>query len=244
MRYILLLITFFAANQTKAQEFSFSLKGGINNTHPRIISTQLYNDHTFSDNYGWQAAAGAEYETGFKFYIYTGAGFAQRGYQDYIERFDTLFTTTYRPLFVNIPFGIGYKKKLNEKYNLRLFGGTNVQLGVGGKIKTEEAFYFSTDPENGQFELRTTDVSSRKIKFGDRNKKTIGYDYAIANWGFQMGTALELTRVAELEFIFDLGLNNILPGKKYTSEIQKMNIMELNLKIDFPNDYLNKHAKK
>lgn len=241
MRYFLLILGIFVSGSLMAQTFTYSVKAGVNATNVRVIDTD-YPEFKYSNNIGWQAGANVEYMTGFQFYLYTGAGLTQRGYQNYKVRFDTLTTNTYRPMFLAIPFGIGYRMPLSENYSLKLFGGTNVHLGLGGKITTDKAYY--AEEGNNEYKLVDIETERRDIRYGDRNRKTTGYDYAIGNWGFQFGTAIELNKIAELEFQYHVGLNNFLPGKKSTPEIQKMNIVEANIKIDFPNAYFSKHLKK
>lgn len=248
MRYLLLALIIFSANIGKAQEFTYNLYGGANYTHLRIIKTD-YKNYKYSGNIGWQAGAGTEFHPAlFNYFLYLNVGAKHLSYdRDTLQTADSVNSYGLRPLFLDIPFGIGFNFPMSDKYTFKIFGGINTLIGLGGKLKTWEFYYPNpnidpNNPNNGKLQKKLKEETS--LNYGDRNRKGYIFNYATTNWSFQLGTGIDLNRKAEIAVVYNAGLTNILPGKDLTNEIQKTGILEVNLKIDFPNDYLNKGNSK
>ncbi len=251
MRYILFVIVFFVANSLCAQEtknqFTYKIYGGVNDTHIKVVRTDFKN-YKYSDGIGWQAGIATEYQPLlFNYFLYINVGLKNFGYsRDTIYTSDTVLSYNLKPLFLDVPFGIGFRFPLkNTKYTFKVYGGINTLVGLGGKLQTLQLYYnnLNIDP-NLPTGLQKRLLSETGLNFGDRNKKTFIFDYATTNWSLQLGTGIDLKRTAELSLFYNVGLTNVLPGRNITNEIQKLRVLELNLKIDFPNDVLNKHVAK
>lgn len=249
MRYIFFVLIILFSNAVAAQ-FTFNAKVGINGMHVRVASTKIP-DYRYSDGLGWQVGGNVEYQTSSQlgFFLYMGAAFRHSG-NDRDSAFAALDTGnvySYRPNFVAIPYGIGYKFPLkNKDMRLKVYVGLQPQIGVGGKLKTYQLYYNNPfiDP-NASTELQKTLSDNRKINFGDNaSSKKFSFDYAIANWGVQTGIGLDLVKMGEIELLYSHGFTNALPGRRKTLEIAKFSFLDLNLKLDLPNKAINKHLAK
>lgn len=232
----------------KAQ-FSFNANAGANYSYAHI-TTSAQNNSKFRGGFGWQFGASTEYTTGFGYFLYMGANLAQRNYKrDSAYNTDTVYSYKYRPLFVNIPFGIGFKKPITQSLSLKFYMGLNTQVGIAGKIQREKSFYGNTftDP-NYKGELITISDPKTNIKYGDKGSKKAAkpspYTFAVANWGINPGIGIDFMNSAELKLSYSYSFTNFLPGKKSTVEIYKLRMVELNLKVDYPNAYYNTKVKK
>ncbi len=239
MRYLFLLLFFFITGSAMAQ-FSFNGKVGINDMHVRVSQTKIP-DYQYSDQLGWQVGANVEYQTSSQigFFLYIGAAFRHAGFdRDSAFANDTAYLYSFRPNFLCLPFGAGYKFPLpNKDLQLKVYLGINPQIGVGGKLKTYQLYYNNPfiDP-NAPTDLQKTLYSKRKVDFGDNaSSKKFAYDFAAANWGVQLGAGLDLKNIGEVELLYSHGFTNALPGKRKATEIAKFSFIDLNFKIDIPN---------
>ena len=249
MRYLFLILSFLTFGTAMAQ-FTFNGKVGVNGMHVRVSKTKIP-DYKYSNGLGWQIGANVEYQTSSQlgFFLYMGAAFRHSA-NDRDSSFaavDTGNLYRYKPNFLCIPYGIGYKFPLkNPDLKLKVYVGLNPQIGVGGKIKRYQVYY--NDPNinpNASKDLQKILYDTKKLTFGDKAaSKQFSYDYATANWGFQTGIGLDLSKTAEIELMYTNSFTNGLPGKRRSDEIAKFSFLDLNFKIDFPNAALKKYIDK
>lgn len=246
MRFILLLLlVILGANTIKAQEqFTRNIYAGANYNNLSVKRTSL-NNYKYTSNVGWQAGIGTQFKPVlFNYFLYLNVGLKHLSYdRDTTYSADTVSSYALRPLFLDVPFGIGFRFPLkNQKYIFKVYGGMDVLLGLGGKLKTLQLYYDNPniDP-NSTSGLKKRVISETSLNYGDRNKKTYIFDYATSNWSFQLGAGLDISKIAELALVYNIGLTNILPGGNITDEIQKMQVVELNVKLDFPSNIFSNH---
>src|SRR6185369_17047419 len=94
--------------------------------------------------FGWQAGVGTDYHTVFGYFLYMGAGLRRETWErDSLSHYfqDTVYEYHYSPLFLALPFGIGYQFPLDKKLSLKVYGGLNVQVGLAGNVKKNVLFY-------------------------------------------------------------------------------------------------------
>lgn len=245
MRYFLVALCICVAMFAKAQ-FSFNANAGSNYSYVHITTTAAANSK-FRGGFGWQLGAGTEYKTGFGYFLYVGANFASRNYKrDSAYNEDTVYTYSYHPLFINIPFGVGYKYPINKNLNLKFYVGLNTQVGAAGKIRKEKTFYSNPniDP-NADGSLVTETVDKVPIQFGDKvSRKGRQYNFSVSNWGINPGIGLDFQNSFEAKLSYSYSFTNFLPGKRAAAENYKLRMVELNLKMDFPNQWYSAHKKK
>ena len=228
-------------------QFTFNGKVGVNMMHVRVNKTKIP-DYNYSNGIGWQLGATAEYQTSSQlgFFLYMGANF-RHSVNDKDSSFaaiDTGNIYSYRPNFLCIPYGIGYKFPLkNPDLQFKVYAGLNTQLGIGGKIRKYSVFYI--DPlgnPNASTDLQKILKGKKRISYGDKaQSKDFSYDYATANWGIQFGAGIDLTKTAEVELLYCHEFTNGLPGKRRTDEVAKFSFLDLNFKIDLPNKVIAKY---
>lgn len=244
MRYFLAAMCLCVSIFSKAQ-FTFNANAGANYSYVHITSSQAQ-DNSFRGGLGWQFGAGTEYNTRFGYFLYIGANLAQRSYKrDSAYYTDTVYTYKYRPLFLNIPFGIGFQKPLDDKLNLKFYMGVNTQVGLAGKIQRDKTYYGNvfTDPDYKGGLITEADPKTA-IKYGDKGTKKptkpSAYNFAVSNWGINPAIGIDFMHSAELKLSYSYGFTNFLPGKKLSTEIYKLRVVELNLKVNYPNPYYQK----
>ncbi len=248
MRFIIILLAILIVNSAIAQEqFTQKIYAGANYTNLNVKSTNL-NGYKYTSNVGWQAGVGTEFQPAlFNYFLYIDVGVKHLSYdRDTTHSADTVYSYALRPLFLEIPFGIGFKFPLkNQKYIFKVYGGMDVLIGLGGKLKTLQLYYNNPniDP-NSSSDLNKKVIAETSLNYGDRNRSTYIFNYATSNWSFQLGAGLDIKRTGELAVVYNIGLTNILPGGSITDEIQKIQVVELTLKLDFPNDILSKRSAK
>jgi hypothetical protein len=243
MRHLLLMVCICVFGAANAQ-FSFYGQAGANYTDIRITrTTGIEKD---DGGFGWQMIGGLEYHTQFGYFLYMGAGLRHQAYErDSLSYYyqDTVYQYLYRPLFINFPFGIGWKFPLDKNLSLKAYGGMNMQVGLGGSV-TKNVLYYSFDSATNSSSLVREESSKHGIKYGRKTNKQYAYDLANTNWDLQLGVGLTFMNSAEVAVAYHHGFTNFLPNKDQAYEINKMSFIEVNLKFYFPNAYLDERKKK
>ena len=159
MKYLLVMISLcigFAANA----QFSFYGQAGGNYTDIRVTRTTGIEET--KGGFGWQLIGGMEYHTSFGYFLYLGAGLRHQTYErDSLSYYfqDTLYEYHYRPLFISFPYGIGYQFKLEKDLSLKIYGGMNTQVGLGGHV-TKNVLYYNFDSATNSSHLVREDRKS------------------------------------------------------------------------------------
>lgn len=245
MRYLLVALGLCVAFIGKTQ-FSFSGNAGANYSYVHITTTSGANSK-FRGGIGWQLGASTEYKTGFGYFLYLGGNLAQRNYKrDSAYNDDTVYTYNYHPVYLNIPFGIGYSFPLKKELSLKVYAGLNTQIGIGGKIRRDKTYYSNPnlDP-NADGSLITESDEYVPITFGDKvSRKGRQYNFAVGNWGINPGVGLDFMNSGEIKLSYSYSFTNFLPGKRSAAENYKLRMLELNVKINYPNKWYSIHKKK
>src|ERR1700755_46936 len=129
MKYLILLLGIFMTTAIHAQ-FGLYVEGGGNYSALRATRSQGVVD--CKGGYGWQVGFGTEYHTDFGYFLYLGLDLASQNFKKSSTKDTVVSHNTYKPLFVNFPFGIGYQFDLSKDVGFRVYGGINTQVGVGG----------------------------------------------------------------------------------------------------------------
>ena len=243
MKYLLVVI-FFCTCAAAMGQFSFYGQAGAN--HTDIRTTRTTGVEKTSGGFGWQAIGGLQYHTQFGYFLYMGTGLRHQAYErDSLSRYfqDTVYEYQYRPLFINFPFGIGYQFPIQKKLSLKVYGGLNIQVGLGGHV-TKNILYYSYDSTTNSSSLVREESSSHELKYGRASRRQYTYDLANSNWGLHLGVGLNFMNSGEVSIAYSHGFNNFLPNRDVAQEINKMSFIELNLKFYLPNDYLDERKKK
>ncbi|MEO8711753.1 MAG: outer membrane beta-barrel protein [Parafilimonas sp.] len=238
MKYLLVVLGIFVSSLVHAQ-FGFYAEGGLN--YADLHVTRSAGEVTGKGGVGWQVGGGVEYHTQFGYFLYLGTQFASeqfkkdsvsQGFQSVVSNY------TYKPLFVNVPFGIGYQFNLAKDIGFRVYGGLNTQVGVGGKVTRNTNFY-TQDSATGQPIQVRTDNDTHKLNFGRSIQVQSEFRSDLANtvWGLNIGAGLNFSKSIEVAVIYQEGLTNILPGGDAAPEVNKLRSVTVNLKFYFPKNY-------
>src|ERR1041385_8703387 len=119
----------------------------------------------------------------------------------------------------------------------------DMQVGLGGHM-TRNVLYYAYDSSTGSAQLVRTESTTKNIKYGKSIKKQFAYDLANTNWGLHLGVGLNFKNSAEFSVAYFHGFTNFLPEKDIAPEINKMSFLEFNVKLYFPNSYLEERKKK
>ena len=94
--------------------------------------------------------------------------------------------------------------------------------------------------------LDTRYFFSRVVEHWLTNYKIDGFrfDLSNTNWGFNIGAGLNFNKSAEISLLYQRGFTNILPGKDAAPEVNKLGLIQLDLKLYFPKQYYNPHQKR
>jgi Outer membrane protein beta-barrel domain len=246
MKYLFLVLGLIAGTAAMAQTnfFNFYIQGGGNNTDLHIVHTEKI--EKINTGHGWQVLGGLQYNTHFGFFLYFNTGLRQQSYEiDSLssDHPDTVQKSVYKPLFLDFPVGIGYKVPLMKNVSLKLYGGANVQVGVSGKLKTDDLFYMY-DSSSGSTILTTKISNSRTLKYGRSTQKKYGFDLNSTNWGLQAGAGINFLNSYELNASFHYGTSNIFPGRDRNFEIAHYRMVEINFRYYFPSDYMSEKEKR
>ncbi len=186
--------------------------------------------------YGWQVLGGLQYNTHFGFFLYFDAGLRQQSYEiDSLssDHPDTVQKSLYKPLFFDFPLGIGYQVPLTKNIRLKLYGGATMQVGVAGKLKTDN-FYYTYDSSSGSTVLTTKISDSRQLKYGRFDQIKYGFDPGSTNYGVSAGAGINFLNSYELDASFHYGISNIFPGRDNNIEITKYRFVGINFRYYFP----------
>src|ERR1043166_7303836 len=148
MKYLLLMISF-CTGVTAMAQFSYYGQAGANYTDVRV--TRSTGIEETQGGFGWQLIGGAEYHTQWGYFLYLGTGLRHQEYErdslsNYVQ--DTVYEYHYRPLFINFPFGIGYRFPINKNLGIKVYGGMNMQVGLRGHV-TKNVLYYGYDSSSG-----------------------------------------------------------------------------------------------
>ena len=242
MKYWLLALGIFISSAIQAQ-FGFYGQAGGNATKLHVTRNP---GGTVEGNfgYGWQGSVGAEYNTQFGFYVFLEAGVSKQSYGK-----DSAGTTasratvseyTYTPLFLNFPFGIGYRFPIAKQLALSVYAGVTTQTGIGGKYHRVSNVY-GKDSSGNQI-LVNTEEEKREIYFGRTVNIQSDFRSDIANaiWGLNAGVGLSFSKYFEATALFQGTFTNMLPGGDGVPEIDKLKSVNISLKYYFSRSYYNK----
>lgn len=239
MKYWLPAIGIFISAALQAQ-FGFYAQAGGNATKLHVSRNPGgVNNGNFG--YGWQASLGTEYHTQFGFFLFLEAGVSQQRFGK-----DSSGTTaatavaseyTYKPLFINFPFGVGYQFPLSKQLAFRVYGGITSQTGIGGKLQRSSTRY-GKDTAGNQV-IISTENENRKINFGRsiQIQNEFRSDLANAIWGFNAGVGLNFSKAFEVTAIYQATFTNMLPGGDAAPEINKLQSVNVSLKYYFTRSY-------
>jgi hypothetical protein len=236
MKFLLIALGLFISAASHAQ-FGYYLQGGGNYSH---IGINGEGKQTGKGGFGGQLGGGVEYYTHFNFFLYLGAHIAYENFQrdstgasgSQESHYD------YKPIFVSLPFGAAYQFDLSENLGLKLYGGMDVQFGIGGKVTQHSLLYDSTG------DLIKNITISREIMYGRTSNKNAFFDLANANMGFVLGAGLNLGRAIEVNGTYRFGLKNIFPGGETTANTSWLSYAQINLKFYIPKHYYHTAKEK
>src|SRR4051812_14508760 len=183
---------------TASAQFGFYGQGGGNYSHLGTKgSSGVINSKS---GIGGQIGGGIEYYTHFNYFLYLGANVAYENFtlDSSAAGFSSVVTSAnYKPLFVSIPFGFAYQFDFAKNLGLKLYGGMDVQFGVGGKIDKHSTYYVQDSITNEPVKVGES-TESRSIAYGRTSNKEATFDLANANMGFDIGAGLNFSKSFEL----------------------------------------------
>ncbi len=225
-------------------QFGFYGQAGGNYTHLGLKDATGTLDS--KGGFGGQLGGGVEYHTHFNYFLYLGVNVAYETFKldSSATGFSSVVTTaTYKPLFVSIPFGFAYQFDFSKNLGLKLYGGMDVQFGIGGKIDKHSTYYVQDSVTGAPVKVRESSNSS-SIAYGRTSNKEATFDLANANMGFNLGAGLNFSKSVEVYAMYRFGLKNILPGGESASEQSWLSMLQLNLKIYIPQHYYHTSKEK
>lgn len=240
MKYLILLVGLIITTTVNAQ-FGFYVKGGGNYSFLR--DTRSQGIVTGKSGFGWQAGFGTEYHTNFGYFLYLGMDLASQSFKkDSVSTDGHSYVSnySYKPLFLNFPFGIGYQFDLTKDVGLKLYGGVNTQVGIGGNV-SRNANYFLDSASGNQ-----SSYDKHKINFGRSVQVNNEFRSDLNNtiWGLTIGAGLNFSKSVEVSLFYQEGLNNILPGGDAAEEIDKLRSLSIDLKFYFPKNFYSSTIKR
>jgi hypothetical protein len=240
MRYLLLTLGVFISAALHAQ-FGFYVHGGGN--YSMVRATRSQGIENGKGGYGWQAGFGTEYHTQDGYFFYLGVDLAGQAFKIDSTSTDGHSVVTnykYKPLLVNFPLGIAYQFDLTKNVGLKLYGGVNTQIGVGGNISRSSNF--TLDTVTG---LRSS-FDKHRIHYGRSIQVASEFQSDLNNsiWGLNIGAGLNFSKSVEVMLMYQEGLTNILPGGDAKPEIYKLRSVSLDVKFYFPQNYYSTKEKR
>ncbi|MEP6465430.1 MAG: outer membrane beta-barrel protein [Parafilimonas sp.] len=245
MRYLLLTLGVFISVALHAQ-FGFYAQGGGN--YSMLRSTRSQGQENGKNGFGWQAGIGTEYHTQFGYFLYFGADFSSQtfkkdstssGFHNVVSEY------TYKPLFVNFPFGIGYQFDLTKDVGLKVYGGITTQVGVGGNLK-HNTNYFVPDSTSGVPVHVRSDKETHPLHYGRSIQVSDEFQSDLGNtiWGLNVGAGLNFSKCVEVAVFYQEGLTNILPGGDAKPEVNKLRSVSIDVRFYFPKNYYTSKVKR
>jgi hypothetical protein len=217
---ILLAFSFLAVFHADAQ-FRIAASAGINNTSIDVKKTRAGLDK-YGTGLGWFAGAQVEYVDPDNIILYAGANLLTYNHtHDQLEMADARIFHRYRPVFVNIPAGIGFGLPLFRNIPVNLYLGGYLNIGAGGSHKKETY---------GFYPAYSFHSSTQKIKYGNQSAD---HDFRPANWGFQPAISIGVYKNWQLHISYQLGVSNILPKDIRMYEDQRLRSFSAGLKYQF-----------
>lgn len=213
-------------------QFGFYAEGGGN--YSALRATRYDGVVNGKSGFGWQAGIGTEYHTQFGYFLYLGIDFANQTFKKDSTSADghsAVSNYTYKPLFINFPFGIGYQFDLTKDIGLRVYGGITTQVGVGGNVQRSSNYVLDS--------ISHSSYDKHKIQYGRSVQVSNEFKADLNNtiWGINVGAGLNFSKRVEVAIFYQEGLTNILPGGDAAPEVDKLRSVSLNLKFYFPKNY-------
>ncbi|MBV9962226.1 MAG: PorT family protein [Parafilimonas sp.] len=238
MKYLILLLGLFVTTALHAQ-FGLYVEGGGNYSSLRDTRSQgIVNGKS---GIGWQVGFGTEYHTGFGYFLYLGLDLASQNFKKDSSSADGHVTSNYnyKPLFLNFPFGIGYQFDVTKDVGLRVYGGINTQVGIGGNVTRNSYYILDSSGTRSSY-------NKHKIHYGRSIQVTNEFQSDLNNtiWGLTVGAGLNFSKSVEVTVFYQEGLNNILPGGDAAPEINKLRMVSVDLKLYFPKNFYSSKIKR
>lgn len=197
-------------------QFTFDVNAGYNYTKPKFVGSNKPGDRLGGGS-GWQL--GAFLEQGFHhWFVYSGGNITQNSFSQSGNFLGGWFNTTYRPVYLNIPVGVGYKFAVTHNLAVKLFSGIYGQLGVGGRIKATRS--------NCEGLMACIEVPPPI-----NDEYNIGYKGSTAtlaktNAGIQFGAGILAYKRMEFLFMYGAGFSNVIPHSyTYTMRLNSVGIV-------------------
>jgi hypothetical protein len=223
-------------------QFGFYGQGGGNYSHLGITGDEALSS---KGGFGGQIGGGVEYYTHFNYFVYLGLNVAYENFSvdSSGAGFSSVVTTVnYKPWFVAIPFGVAYQFDFSKNLGLKLYGGMDVQFGIGGTVDKNSSYYIQ-DSTGEPVKVRES-FEGHSISFGRSDGKKEDFDLANANMGFNLGAGLNFSRSVEVYAMYRFGLKNVLPGLENNPNQSWLSQLQLNLKIYIPQHYYHTPKEK
>jgi len=244
MKYLLLVLGLFVSAIANAQ-FGFYTKAGAN--YSQLYITRGEGNQNGQGGFGWQLGGGVEYYTQFDFFLYLGLDVASESFKKDStgsQGFQSVKSEySYKPLFLNFPIGIAHQFNLNKTLGLKVYGGLTTQVGLGGSVNQHTNYYVMDSATGNPVKVRESN-DKHNIQYGKNSTKEFRYDLANSNWGFNIGAGLNFNKSAEISIMYQRGFTNILPGKDGAPEVNKLGLIQLDLRLYFPKQYYNYKPKR
>ena len=164
-------------------QFSLAVQAGANQVTPHRSKQTLFS--SVKGGVCWQAGVYTAYQK-HKLFVYSGLNVVQYHFSE--SEGDLFYNnSTYHPVYLQIPAGIGYKFTFHKNKSLALYGGVQGLLGIAGKLQVPAYIYCRTSS--------CPELSGRltsNIMFG----KSSDYDYqsfAKTAANLQVGTTVTLS---------------------------------------------------
>lgn len=233
MRYYLLTAGILFTTLLHAQ-FGFYAEGGGNYT--TIHASRSAGIVKGTGAFGGQAGMGVEYHMQGDYFFYFGTDISVQSFKKdsaSTDHHSAISKYTYNPLLVNVPFGMAYQFNLTKTVGLKVYGGINTQIGVGGKVKISSSYTDTSISGN------RTSYNKHNIHYGRSINVQSEFQSDLNNtiWGLNIGAGLNINKSVEVMLMYQEGLTNILPGGDGAPEVDKLRSVTLNLKFYFPKNY-------
>lgn len=243
MKFWLLALILFISLAANAQ---FGFYGQVGGNYSHLGLKDAPGIQKSKGSFGGQIGGGIEYYTQFNFFLYLGLNLtydnfkldsSSTGFQSIVTKAD------YKPFFVTIPFGAAYQFDFVKDIGLKLYGGLDVQFGVGGKVDKHTDYYVQDSATGAPVKVRESD-NSHKIVFGRASNQNNIFDLANANMGINLGAGLNFNKSVEVYALYRFGFKNVLPGGESAAYQTWLSSLQLNLKIYIPRHYYHTPKEK
>ena len=219
IKVVLIAAAILFGTQVSAQSpLTFGVRGGVN-------LSNIIGDETddFNPLVGFNAGVTMDFQFAPSMSLMTGLNFTTKGFRTSESGSEDGYswseTSTFRPMYLQLPVHFGYKFVVAPGTRLVLHAGPYIAYGIGGRSSWEwsETFDGDTETESG-----SSNIWGEKGEDGEREDVINRFDFGVG-----IGVGLQLPNRMTVGLGFDLGLANLVDNSdvpsQYHSTLRNMN---------------------